>query len=119
MCGEGTPTQPKHQVRDDHSGNASCALHKHIVNCFGPRNTTLNCVGESDRWIQVSARNRPERQNESDQRPASGNRVREQSNGDVSARQSFAHDPGANHSDNEERAANELSRQSGTQVEFH
>ncbi len=45
-------------------------------------------------------------------------RVREQCNGDIPACQPFAHDAGANHSSNQERAAHELSRQSCAQVEI-
>jgi hypothetical protein len=77
-------------MRDNRSGNSSGASHTHVRHCFGPRNTVLNRVGECNGWVQMCAGDQPKRQNESDQSRASRNRIRKQSNGEVSTRQPFA-----------------------------
>ena len=79
----------------------------------------LNCVSERDGWIQVCARNRAKRQDESDQGRPRRNRVRKQCDGDVPARQTFPHDARSNYGRDKEPATYKLSRQSGAEVEFH
>jgi hypothetical protein len=111
--------QPEHQVRNDRPANSSYTLHKHVRHCFGPGNTVLNCVSKRDGWIQVCARNRTKRQNESDQCRTSRNRVRKQCDGDVPARQPFTHDAGPDYGSDKEPATYKLSRQSGADVELH
>jgi hypothetical protein len=103
-------------MRDDRSGNSPWALRKHVSHRFGPGDTVFYRIGERNRGIQVRARNRPKRQNESEQRCTCRNRVRQQSNGDIPACQPFAHDSRADHSGHQERAAEKLSRQSARKL---
>ena len=79
----------------------------------------FNCVGKSDSWIQVCARNRSKRENESSQCRAGRNRVRKQSNGDIPTCQPLAHYARPNHRSNEEGGTKKFSGEPGAQFEFH
>src|SRR5271166_730105 len=104
---------------NDRSNNSSDALHERVRPGFRPGNTVLYCLSECDSGIQVSSRDWPEGQNQRYQRRARRNRVRQQGDGDIPARQPFTHDAGTDHGRDKKCCAEKLSRQPGTEVEGH
>ena len=59
-------------------------------------------------WIEMSSRDRPEDQDQHDQYRPGRDGVAQQSQGDVPARELLRHDPGADHSGEQECSTNEL-----------
>ena len=69
------------------------ALRGHVRRHDAPRHAALRSVGKRNDRVEVRARNGPKRENERDQSRAGRERVCQQRDRDVSAREALAHDP--------------------------
>src|SRR5712692_1107958 len=79
----------KHQVCTRHAAKRACDLCHNIKWHIAPYEPTLPTIHECDRGIEVSVRDRTERENDSDQCSARRNRVCKKSDSDVSTTQTF------------------------------
>ena len=103
-------------MRRQDAGECADDLDGHVAGHIAPRQAALGRVGERDGWIEVRARDRPERQDEGDQRGARGERIRQQRDGDVPAGEALAHDAGADHGREQKGRAHRLGNEAAGQV---
>ena len=95
MLGGEEHRQVEHDVRRRDAGEGARDLRSDVPRHLAPRESALRGVGERHRRVEVRARNRPERQDQRDERRARRERVGEQRDRDVPAGEPLAHDPGA------------------------
>ena len=82
-------------MRGNGPNESSNKLCKYVVTRVVPCEPAFQSVRDCDRGIKMSARNRAESQNESYERGARSERVREKSDCHIPARELLAHDSGA------------------------
>jgi hypothetical protein len=85
----------EHQMGRGDTGERANDLSTDVQRNLVPRQPALRRVGERDGRIEMRARDGTERENQSDQRRTRGDGIGKEGDGDVAARQPFAHDPGA------------------------
>ncbi len=82
-------------MRREGAGDAACDLRYGVKRRFAQAKIALEREHERHGGIEMRARNRAENGDQHDQNGAGRKRVAEQGERDVSARQPFPHDPGA------------------------
>ena len=91
-----------------HAGDGADELRGEVGGHVPPGDAALGRIGEGHGRIEVRARNRPEGQDQRDERGARGDGVGEQRDGDVPAGEPLAHDAGPDHGRQEQRRADGL-----------
>ena len=102
--------QIEHQVGDSYTGERPDDLTCEVGRDVRPRESALACDGERHRRIEMRPRDRPEREDERDERGARRERIGEQRHGDVPAGEPLAHDPGPDDGREQKRGSEPLRR---------
>src|SRR5580765_1682062 len=95
-------------MSNNRTGHPSKTLSHNVRGYFMPRDAVFHRVCERDGWIEVRARNGTECEYQSNQGSTGGDCVSKQGDGDVPARQTFAHDARADDRCDEEKSPAEL-----------
>ena len=74
-------------------------------------------VDEGDDGVEVAAGDRPEDQDQADQRPGGGGGVLEELQPDIAGREPAGHDPGADHGDDQQAGAERLGDEAPRQID--
>ena len=100
--------------RSQHPGTRAGELGRDIGRRHPPADLAPEREDQGHRRIEVRARERPEDGDQHHQRRAGRQRVAQQRDGVVPARQPLAHDPGADHDGQQQRRPQRLRRQAPT-----
>src|SRR5690348_15776734 len=102
-------------MSDDRAGYSAKTLCDYVRRYFTPGNPVLHRICNGDGRIEVGSRNGTERQDQCNQGCTGGNGVCKQSDRDVSAGQTVAHDAGPDDRSDEEKRPAELCCDATTQ----
>ncbi len=102
--GNGDAAERAHDLSSEIGGNIT------------PRDSALTRIRERHRRIEVRARDRTERQDQCDEPSAGRDCVGEESDCDVSTRESLAHDPGTNDGREEQRRSDRLGNDAPSEI---
>ncbi len=106
----------EHDIGQPHADEGAHDLRGDINGHVPPGEASLARVGEGHGRIEMGARDRPERQDESDEPRTGRDGVREQGQGDVPAGKLVSHDAGTNHGRQEQSRSDPLGNGSACEI---
>ncbi len=109
----------EHDVRRRDAGKGAADLGEHVRRHLAPRQPSLRGVRQGDRRVEVRAGDRAEGQDQRDEAGAGRERVGEQRDRDVPAREPLAHDARADDRGEEQGRAQRLGHGSAREVDLH
>ena len=97
VAGERKQGQLKHQMSGNRSEDGSSDLGKDVRGSLAPGDSSFDCIRQRDRRIKVGAGDGAEAKNQGDKGRACRQRIGEQRDSSVAARELLRHDAGADH----------------------
>lgn len=119
MRRNGKHSQTKHHVRGRDSRESSYHLRHNISGSLTPSNPAQPRIRQRHSRVQVRPGDRPKPKDDRDQRRSCCQRIRQQSDCNITRRKTFSHDPRPHHGSKEQQRPRKLRNDAAQQSGLH